>query len=286
MKFATRISSMRRIAWNAVQVVLGRLGLDVHRLVGEEGARRVDPLPLGLEHVADRMLRQPVDLQVGMELAAAPRRSRCRAGHGRARSATRRRAPSARGRAPASTSSPSAPAARRLARTHGTARSPSPGGAPAAVAGTLERDDVPPVSSATAAAARACWQLSRSRGSRAPGTDTAAEPPRPPCSTSAVAPPRRRGRATPGRPRAPSRRSPRSASWSAAPGAAARRRTRGSRGSRCASSGALHLPSPRRCRAPRRTDTRVVRMRRRELGRTDAIASDAERRAPGRSPRA
>ena len=53
----------------AVQVVLRRLALDVLRLVGEEGAGRVDPLAARLEHRRDRVLRQPVDLEVGMELA-------------------------------------------------------------------------------------------------------------------------------------------------------------------------------------------------------------------------
>ena len=53
----------------AVQVVLGGLALDVARLVGEEGARRMDPLAARLEHGCDRMLREPVDLEVGMELA-------------------------------------------------------------------------------------------------------------------------------------------------------------------------------------------------------------------------
>ena len=75
-----------------VQVVLGRLALDVRRLVREQRARRMDALPFGLEHGRDRMLREPVDLEVRMELAAAPSRSRRRGGHDRARSARRRRA--------------------------------------------------------------------------------------------------------------------------------------------------------------------------------------------------
>ena len=53
----------------AVQVVLGRLALDVVRLVREKGARRMDPLAARLEHRRDRVLREPVDLEVGMELA-------------------------------------------------------------------------------------------------------------------------------------------------------------------------------------------------------------------------
>ncbi len=53
----------------AVQVVLGGLGLDMARLVGKPRARRVDPLAARLEHGGHRMLRQPVDLEVGVELA-------------------------------------------------------------------------------------------------------------------------------------------------------------------------------------------------------------------------
>ena len=75
-----------------VQVVLGRLALDVRRLVREQRARRVDPLPLGLEHGRDRMLREPVDLEVGMELPQLLARSRRRGERARARSARRRRA--------------------------------------------------------------------------------------------------------------------------------------------------------------------------------------------------
>ena len=53
----------------AVQVVLGRLALDVARLVGEEGAGRMDPLAARLEHRRHRVLGEPVDLEVGVELA-------------------------------------------------------------------------------------------------------------------------------------------------------------------------------------------------------------------------
>ena len=53
----------------AVQVVLGGLALDVAGLVGEVGAPGMDALAARLEHRRDGMLRQPVDLEVGMELA-------------------------------------------------------------------------------------------------------------------------------------------------------------------------------------------------------------------------
>ncbi len=51
-----------------VEVVLGRLGGDVRGLGGELGAHRVDPLAVGLEDRGDRMLGEPVDLEVGVEL--------------------------------------------------------------------------------------------------------------------------------------------------------------------------------------------------------------------------
>ncbi len=85
----------------AVQVVLGRLGLDVAGLVREQGAGGVDALALRLEHPRDRMLGEPVDLEVGMRGSAAPSRSPRRGGRARARSASRRtaRAGGGRGRA-------------------------------------------------------------------------------------------------------------------------------------------------------------------------------------------
>ena len=53
----------------AVQVVLGRLRLDVAGLVGQVGAGRVDALALALEHPGDRVLGEPVDLQVRLQPA-------------------------------------------------------------------------------------------------------------------------------------------------------------------------------------------------------------------------
>jgi hypothetical protein len=52
-----------------VQVVLGRLALDVPGLVRELGARGMDPLALGFEHGGHRVLREPVDLEVRVERA-------------------------------------------------------------------------------------------------------------------------------------------------------------------------------------------------------------------------
>ena len=69
MKFASRISSIRRQRLEAVQVVLGRLALDVARLVREQRARGVDALAARLEHRGDRVLREPVDLEVGVQPA-------------------------------------------------------------------------------------------------------------------------------------------------------------------------------------------------------------------------
>jgi hypothetical protein len=52
-----------------MEVVLGGLRLDVARFVGKVLAGRMDPLALALEYLGDRMLRQPIDLEIGMESA-------------------------------------------------------------------------------------------------------------------------------------------------------------------------------------------------------------------------
>ena len=57
----------------AVQVVLGRLGLDVLRLVRQVLAAGVDALALALEHARDRVLGEPVDLEPVDELAQLAR---------------------------------------------------------------------------------------------------------------------------------------------------------------------------------------------------------------------
>ncbi len=49
--------------------MLGRLALDVVRLVREKRAGRMDPFAPRLEHRRDRMLGEPVDLEVRMERA-------------------------------------------------------------------------------------------------------------------------------------------------------------------------------------------------------------------------
>ena len=51
----------------AVQIMPGGLGLEVGRLTGELGAGRVDPLATMPEHGRDRLLRQPVDLEVRVQ---------------------------------------------------------------------------------------------------------------------------------------------------------------------------------------------------------------------------
>ena len=52
-----------------VQVMLGRLALDVARLVRQMHAGRVDAFAAGLEHFGDGVLGQPVDLEVGPQAA-------------------------------------------------------------------------------------------------------------------------------------------------------------------------------------------------------------------------
>ena len=53
----------------AVQVVLGRLGLDVPGLTGQVCAGRVNALAARFQHPGDRMLGEPVDLKTRMQLA-------------------------------------------------------------------------------------------------------------------------------------------------------------------------------------------------------------------------
>ena len=50
-----------------VQVVLTGLGLDVRRLARQQPRRRVHALAACGEHVGDRVLREPGDLQVRMQ---------------------------------------------------------------------------------------------------------------------------------------------------------------------------------------------------------------------------
>ena len=86
----------------AVQVVLGGLGLEVPGLVGQPAAGGVHALALGLQHARDRVLRQPVDLQVGVQRAQLARDRDVTARVARARSARTRTTPAAAatGRAP------------------------------------------------------------------------------------------------------------------------------------------------------------------------------------------
>ena len=57
----------------AVQVVLAQFELDVPRLAGQPRAQRMDALAAGRQQARHRVLRQPVDLEVGMELAQLAR---------------------------------------------------------------------------------------------------------------------------------------------------------------------------------------------------------------------
>jgi hypothetical protein len=91
----------------AVQVMFRGFGLKMARFVGQLSARRMDTLTARLEHSGDRMLRKPVNLKVGVQLAqlvgdrdiavgmAKPDRrgdvERALAPHARSAPATRRR---------------------------------------------------------------------------------------------------------------------------------------------------------------------------------------------------
>ena len=52
-----------------IQLVLVGLGLDVGRFAGEQRAGGMDPLAARLEHLGDRVLGEPVDLEIGVEPA-------------------------------------------------------------------------------------------------------------------------------------------------------------------------------------------------------------------------
>ena len=67
MKFESRISSIRRIAWKQWRSCSADSTMP--RLVGEVVARGMDPLTPLLEHRRHRMLREPVDLELGMQPA-------------------------------------------------------------------------------------------------------------------------------------------------------------------------------------------------------------------------
>src|SRR5690242_15456407 len=56
-----------------VQIVLARLKFDVPRLAGEPRTYGMDALASGLEQPSDRILREPVHLEVRMELAQLAR---------------------------------------------------------------------------------------------------------------------------------------------------------------------------------------------------------------------
>ena len=75
-----------------LQVVLARLRLEVTALVGEPRGDRMQPLALALEVGRRRIDREPVDLEVGLQLRASRARSPGRAGRGRDRSRWRRTA--------------------------------------------------------------------------------------------------------------------------------------------------------------------------------------------------
>ena len=53
----------------AVEIVLAALAVDVVGFAEEQLARRVHALAVGPEHLGHRVLRQPVDLEVGVQLA-------------------------------------------------------------------------------------------------------------------------------------------------------------------------------------------------------------------------
>ena len=157
-----------------MQVVLGRLALDVRRLVREQRARGMDPLALGLEHRRHRMLREPVDLEVGMELAQLLRDRDVAAGVAE----PDRRGDVERAPAPAERPRPRPRLRRRrydlvgelLQQAVHLHRVPRVGMCPAPSSPT----NVPPVSSATVSARSRVWQLSSSPWTTSTGHRTRA----------------------------------------------------------------------------------------------------------------
>ena len=69
MKFASRISSIRRSAWKQCRSCPADSDCDVRGLARQLRARRVDALAARLEHGCHRMLGQPVDLEVRVQPA-------------------------------------------------------------------------------------------------------------------------------------------------------------------------------------------------------------------------
>ena len=96
MKFAIRISSIRRIASNACRSCSSDSSSMWRDSLASRCAQRVDALAARGEQSRHRILGQPVDLQVRDGACAARARSRGRGGRGRGRSAMTGRAPACR----------------------------------------------------------------------------------------------------------------------------------------------------------------------------------------------
>ena len=69
MKFATRISSIRRQAWKQCRSCSADSDSMCADSLARYAARGVDALALGLEHARDRVLREPVDVEVRVQPA-------------------------------------------------------------------------------------------------------------------------------------------------------------------------------------------------------------------------
>ena len=101
MKLVTRISSIRRIAWKALRSWSDDSAVMCADSEASSALSGWIRSPRVLEHRGDRVLGEPVDLEVGMELAQLVGDGRRRAARARARSGRRctgraARAPSAR----------------------------------------------------------------------------------------------------------------------------------------------------------------------------------------------
>ena len=259
MKLASRISSIRRHAWKTLSSCSRDSAAMWRDSFASRAARRVDVLAAGLEHARDRVLRQPVDLQVGVQRAQL---ARDRDVAPRVAEADRRGDEQRALRSPRSRGARARPARRpavgaggevvqQLVEAHRVARV-------GAVADVDELDELGAgrrrrrrrrgrAGSArprrpASRAAGSCTRASRSSiVSRGPGRAPPSSAPASPASSPA-----------------PRRPSPRAAWSSAARCSSARRRTRGSRGSPAPSSGGSPWPSPRIRAARRRRNARCA----------------------------
>ena len=248
-----------------VQVVLGRLALEMPGLAGQEGRGGVDQLRAPPQQLGDRMLGQPVHLKAGPERAQLVGDGQVAAGVTEADG----RGDVEHPLGPVQRPGPGPPGGRAGRRADGAeAIGEVPDGA-------VDDDGLPGVRQVPGALQEQQFAAGERGDPLAAGARLAAVLPPVDGQHRAAHPApgglgllaaRRRYRSVVvhqlrlrRRSPSPSQRSPRAAWSSAARTAARRRRTRRSLASRAASSAGCPWPSPRRCRAPGRSHRRRAR---------------------------